>query len=303
MRFIVLFLLFSTIFSVQIQAQKSITVVIDAGHGGKDPGHESQNPNHLQEKELNLLIANYLGDYIEKYLQNVKVIYTRTDDSYPSLEDRIHVANSSKADYFISIHCNGSDYKTTRGTESHVHSMSASKSVGLAREIEKQFSTRAGRYSRGVKNDEDRAHSLQVLKYTQMTSVLVECGFLTNVSEANYLNTTQGQEVLASAIFRGFRTFIQAEHPTIDFIKSTSTKEKTKSGRYSIQLMSSIEPLEVNSDYFKKMPDKVERITLNTSKAYKYIYRMGDYSSQEKAKEELEFVKKNGFKDAYIVQR
>lgn len=303
MRFILLFLFFSTIFSVHIQAQKSITVVIDAGHGGKDPGHESQNPKHLQEKELNLLIANYLGGYIEKYLQNVKVIYTRTDDTYPSLEDRIAIANSSKADYFISIHCNGSDYTTTRGTESHVHSMSASKSVGLAREIEKQFSTRAGRYSRGVKNDEDRAHSLQVLKYTQMTSVLVECGFLTNVSEANYLNTTQGQEVLASAIFRGFRTFIQAQHPSIDFVKSNSSKSTTEKGSYTIQLMSSIEPLEVNSTYFKKMPEKVERIKLDTTKAYKYIYRMGEYSTKDKAKEDLEFVKKNGFKDAYIVAR
>ena len=303
MRFIILVVLFCSFCVTEFHAQKSITVVIDPGHGGKDPGHESHNASHLPEKDLNLKIATYLGEYIEKHLQNVKVIYTRTSDVYPSLDDRIQVANKANADYFISVHCNGSDRTATRGTESHVHSMTASKSVALAREIEKQFSTRAGRYSRGVKNDEDRAHSLQVLKFTQMTSVLVECGFLTNTSEANYLNTTQGQEIIASAIFRGFRTFIQAQHPTINFVKSSTKKDDTASGDYTIQLMSSIDPIEVSSNYFKKMPEKVERMKLNTTKAYKYIYRMGYYSSKSDAKEDLEFVKKNGFKDAYIVER
>src|SRR5690606_25598100 len=115
-----------------------------------------------------------------------------TTDTYPSLGERVAIANKHQADYFISIHCNGNERTAVRGTETHVHSFDFKKSVALATQIEKQFSSRAGRHSRGVKDGKDRAHSIQVLKYTQMTSVLVECGFLTNTSEANYLNTTDG---------------------------------------------------------------------------------------------------------------
>ena len=102
---------------------QQVTLVIDPGHGGHDPGHESTVSGHLQEKELNLKIAKLFGGYIEKYLQNVKVIYTRTDDSFPSLDRRVEIANNNQADYFISIHCNGNDRSGVRGTESHVHSM------------------------------------------------------------------------------------------------------------------------------------------------------------------------------------
>lgn len=281
-----------------------IVVVIDPGHGGSDPGHEAEYPGHADEKELNLKIAKFLGGYIEKYLQNVKVIYTRTDDSFPSLDARVGKANDINADYFISIHCNGNDNKNVRGTESHVHSWSSKKAVELARMIEKQFSSRAGRHSRGVKNKDDIKHSLQVLKYTEMTSVLVECGFLTNQSEANYLNTTSGQEIIASAIFRAFRSFIQKEHPTINFIKSSSsTTASSGTGSYTVQIMSSKTPIDVNGSQFKKLPAEVTRTKLNTTNAYKYIYTVGNYATKEEADKALKEIKTKGFPDAYVVKR
>lgn len=280
-------------------------MVIDAGHGGKDPGHESSINGHSDEKELNLKIAGYFGGYVSKYLKNVRVIYTRTGDATVSLDKRVEIANNAKADYLISIHCNGNDRKSVHGTETHVHSISVKKSVNLAKKIEKQFSARAGRHSRGVKDKNDLTHSLQVLKYTHMTSVLIECGFITNSKEANYLNTAYGQEIIASAIFRAFREFIQEQHPNTAFIKTASehTASVTTSGAFTIQIMSSKSPVDSDVGSFKRLKMAVTRKKLKTSSAYKYIYTVGTYSSRSEAKLDLPRVQKRGFKDAIIVKQ
>lgn len=303
----VLFCIFSSTDS--FGQKKEVVIVIDPGHGGHDPGHLSESPSHLPEKDLNLKIAKYLGEYIEKYLQNIKVIYTRTTDVYPSLDERVGKANSIRADYFISIHCNGNDRKSVHGTESHVHSFDLKKSVELAQEFEKQFSARAGRKSRGVKDQHDLQHSLQVLKYTNMTSVLIECGFLTHEKEAAFLNTTYGQEIVASAIFRGLRETVVKEYPAISFIRtkpatpSEVAVSAMESGSYCIQIMSSKDPINTEDPAFKKLKMSVERKTLNTTSAYKYIYTVGDYPSKKDAKEELALVQSRGYKDAIVIKR
>jgi N-acetylmuramoyl-L-alanine amidase len=300
---------------IAFSQKNKIVVVIDAGHGGSDPGHLSCNKNHLAEKELNLIIAKKLGGYIDQYLNNVTIVYTRTDDSFPSLDDRVEKANSVRADYFISIHCNANHNKNVHGTESHIHSITSKKAVALAKEVEKEFSSRAGRHSRGIKDTEDREHSLQVLKYTNMTGILVECGFLTNDNEANYLNTSSGQEILASAIFRGFRSHISKEHPSISFIKKTEPNNEVKetvaketvskassvneSGEFRIQLMSSKLPIETTDEAFKKTGVTVIRTKLTTSSSYKYKYTSGSYKDKASVEKALEKVKNNGFKDAY----
>ena len=276
--------------------QERVTVVIDAGHGGSDPGHLSSNKNLLAEKDLNLAIANFVGGYIKKYLHNVDVVCTRTDDSFVSLDERVEIANKKKVDYFISIHCNANDRAAVHGTETHVHDLNSVKSVKLATVLEKEFANRAGRKSRGIKDTQDREHSLQVLKYTQMTSVLIECGFLTNEREANYLNTTQGQEILASAIFRGFRSFIVQEHPTINFLAPTPEE-----GDYSIQIMSSKEPIDTEGKSFKHLEYDVVRQEISSTNAYKYRYIVGAFKTREEGKEVLEYLKTHGFKDAIII--
>jgi len=288
-----------------------VTLVIDPGHGGNDPGHLPNNTNLLAEKHLNLKIAKYVGGYIEKYLQNVKVVYTRTTDVYPSLDDRVDKANNLNADYFISIHCNGNERTSVRGTETHVHSMGLKNSVAWAKEIEQQFSKRAGRKSRGVKDKRDLQHSLQVLKYTNMTSVLVECGFLTNDAEAAYLNSTYGQEIIASAIFRAFRSTIESQHPGTTFRKSTNatTSNNTVSTdssakNFSIQIASSKSPIDPKKDpQMRKLNLAVIRKELSTSSAYKYIYLAGSFESKDAAKEALVGIKSSGFRDAIIVSK
>lgn len=297
-----------------ISAQNKITLVIDAGHGGNDPGHLSNNSKHLQEKDLNLIISKLVGGYINQYLTNVDVVYTRKDDSFVSLDDRVEKANNSNATYFISIHCNANEKKHIHGTESHIHDFSSKKAVVFAKELEEQFSKRAGRHSRGIKDNGDREHTLQVLKFTKMTGVLIECGFLTNEKEANYLNTSEGQEVIASAIFRAFRSFIQIEHPTMKFLKDTGnpvknskeevvSKSKKSYGEYTIQLMSSQEPLETTIEQFQGLGMEVLRVNLNTKNAYKFLYTAGTFNTKEEANLVLEKVKKKGFKDAIIIKK
>ncbi len=311
MRIIALIFFAFCLFSVNSWTQtKQVVVVIDPGHGGRDPGHLPNNTNLLAEKDLNLRISQYLGEYIEKYLENVKVVYTRTDDSYPSLDDRVDKANNINANYFISIHCNGNEKSSVHGTETHVHTMDLKKSVSLAKSIETQFSKRAGRKSRGVKDQNDLQHSLQVLKFTNMTSVLVECGFVTNDAEAAYLNTTYGQEIIASAIFRAFRGTIEAEFPGTNFRKpaetstSTSTSNTATEESYSIQIASSKAPIDPKSDpSFKKLEMEVTRKELNTTNTYKYIYLVGAYATRDAAKKALESVKKKGFPDAIVVKK
>jgi len=299
------------LFSLSAGAAKDkIIVVIDPGHGGTDHGHVSENKDHLPEKELNMIIAKKFGDMIEKQLQNVTIVYSRTDDSYPSLTDRVKLANGSKADYFISIHCNANGKKSVHGTESHIHTMESKKSFGLAQAMEKEFTSYAGRYSRGVKDTEDREHSLQVLKYTTMTGVLIECGFMTNDDEATFLNTADGQEKIATSVFRAFKSFIVKQHPSIAFVKeeqkTETAEQKTEksdvSKSYAIQIMSSKQPVETSVPEFKKIELPVSRNEIQTSSAFKYKYTVGQYASQDEALKDLEKVQQKGFKDAYIVK-
>jgi len=275
--------------------KKKVVVAIDAGHGGTDPGHLSINSKLLPEKDLNLAIANLVAEYISKYLSNVDVVHTRTDDSFVSLDDRVDIANNKRVDYFISIHCNANDRAAVHGTETHVHNLGSVKSVRFASILEEEFASRAKRKSRGIKDTKDREHSLQVLKYTEMTSVLIECGFLTNNREAGYLNTVAGQEVLASAIFRGFRAFITGEHPKINFL------EPTPKGEYSIQIMSSKVPLDIDESAFRHLKYDVVRQEISSTNEYKYRYIVGTFQTRDESSEILEYLKKNGFKDAIVI--
>jgi N-acetylmuramoyl-L-alanine amidase len=101
--FFTLMLTFSSFTTVDERDLSINTVVIDAGHGGKDSGTSG---SVAREKDIALKIALELGKTINKYLKDVKVIYTTDDDTFVPLEKRAQIANKNGADLFISIHCN-----------------------------------------------------------------------------------------------------------------------------------------------------------------------------------------------------
>ena len=224
----------------------TFTVVIDAGHGGKDYGAIGTKAN---EKDIALKIALKTGEYINKYLPEVKVIYTRTTDIFIPLHERAEIANNANAQLFISVHVNSNENTKAYGTSSHVlglhragenfevakrensvilmeddHStryqnfdpnspesyiifsvlqnIYLKQSIDMAAEVQDQFRDRAGRKDRGVKQQ-----GLLVLAQTSMPGLLIETGFISNPDEEKYLITNEGQEYIASAIFRAFRDY------------------------------------------------------------------------------------------------
>jgi len=102
-------------------SQKKFTVVLDAGHGGSDHGANRSygDIGRIAEKDITLAIVLKVGSMLEKN-KDFKVIYTRKIDEYPSLSDRTNLANRSKADLFVSVHCNSSQRPTAYGTETFV---------------------------------------------------------------------------------------------------------------------------------------------------------------------------------------
>ena len=102
------------------------TVVIDPGHGGKDPGTAGPDRKN-DEKHIVLKISKFLGEKIKKEYPEVKVVYTRTGDTFPKMTDRIKTAHENNADLFISIHCNANTKKTVTGSSAHILSRKDTK--------------------------------------------------------------------------------------------------------------------------------------------------------------------------------
>jgi N-acetylmuramoyl-L-alanine amidase len=103
--------------------EPAMVVVIDAGHGGKDPGNLGTGRYSLTEKDVTLDVSNKLAEYITKKMPDVKVILTRTGDSFPKLSSRVKIANNAEADVFISIHCDAFTTENARGCGTYVMGM------------------------------------------------------------------------------------------------------------------------------------------------------------------------------------
>ena len=103
--------------------EPAMVVVIDAGHGGKDPGNLGTGRYSLTEKDVTLDVSNKLAEYITDKMPDVKVILTRTDDSFPKLSSRVKIANNADADVFISIHCDAFTTENARGCGTYVMGM------------------------------------------------------------------------------------------------------------------------------------------------------------------------------------
>jgi N-acetylmuramoyl-L-alanine amidase len=219
------------------------TVVIDAGHGGKDPGCHGASAH---EKHVCLSIALKLGDMIKKKYPNVKVVYTRDKDVFVELDERARIANKANADLFICIHANSAS-PSAYGAETYVlglHRTESQQKVAerenstiyleddkgakykdfdmspdaiIARQIQLSvFLDQSINFADKLQKEFKRIGRYDrgvkqagflVLYKTTMPSVLIETGFLTNPDEEKFLGDTTGQRKMAQAMFTAFENY------------------------------------------------------------------------------------------------
>ena len=178
---------------------KGTLIVIDAGHGGKDPGAVG---SKVYEKDITLKAAKMLEAELLK--KGFKVYMTRSTDEYVGLYDRAAMANALNATLFVSIHANAFTNPSVSGIEVLYGNESLSSDKGLAQSIQKQLVSSLGAVNRGVAS----RPRLVVLKETLMTSVLVELGFITNAAEQEKMMSEAYLLKAAAAMAKGIVDFL-----------------------------------------------------------------------------------------------
>lgn len=225
----------------------AFTVVIDAGHGGKDAGAVGKK---YYEKNLNLDVSLLLGKKIQQEFPDVKVVYTRTTDVFLPLQKRADIVNKNNADLFICIHTNSSENRAVTGAETFIlgtEKMGQNLDVAMRENavikleadyqttyqgfdpnsidsyimfelMQNQYIDQSLRFASLVQQQFSgalqradrgvRQAAFWVLLKSACPSVLVEMGFISNAEEEKYLGSNQGKEQMANAIMTAFRTFM-----------------------------------------------------------------------------------------------
>ncbi len=236
--------------------ERAFTVIIDPGHGGKDPGAVGATS---KEKDIVLSVGLKLGRLIEKGHPDVSVFYTREDDRFVELNKRAEIANKARGDLFISIHCNAVDRRSPHGVETFVLGLHRSKdnldvakaenSVIMYEEdysvkyegfnpnepesyiifefMANEFLDQSVNFATMVQNqlvsNSKRANrsvrqaGFLVLREVAMPSVLIELGYISNRQEETYLKSENGQTSLALSIYNAFREF-KREHDKKSYV-------------------------------------------------------------------------------------
>jgi len=327
--------------------EKSWVIVIDAGHGGKDPGAVGTNS---KEKNIALSIALKTGEYLQQNLKNVKILYTRKTDVFIELRDRPEFANKNNADLFISIHANWISKNSIKGAETWImgpaqdeqnlevamkenevilleddfstkyegfdpkspesyimftvmQNTFQKQSTLLASSIQSQFKNRVGRIDRGVKQA-----GFWVLYMTTMPSVLVETGFITNPEEEKYLVSNEGQDFIASAIYRATRDYINEIDKKTNISTSVEKEQVSVTDslviensspadelQFMIQIATSAEKKALIADNFKGIKEVIEIPSQNL-----FRYATGsfvNYSQAAEYRKKLEVI----YPDAFVI--
>jgi len=329
-------------FNVQnLQAQnQSYTVVLDAGHGGQDPGNIGL--KKYVEKKIALNVVLKVGAILSKN-PNIKVVYTRKTDVFVDLWKRGSIANKAQGDLFVSVHCNGHTSQAS-GTETFALALRGNKknyeiakkensvilyekdykkkykgfdpnspesvlgvtmqmedyldqSILLADIIQKDFTHKLKRKNRGVKQA-----SFVVLHQTFMPSVLIEMGFISNYSEGKYLNSSSGQQKMASSIARGISKYLNQEslNTVEEIVPEVKTQPKSpkyfKDVVFKVQIAASKRKLKTKPYNFKGLQNVSRK---KVGKMYKYYYQ--NTANYETAKTAQKEAKSKGYTSAFIV--
>ncbi len=302
-----LFLLVGVLFffnqAARAQAGKIKTVVIDAGHGGHDPGCHGASNN---EKEVCLSMALKLGALIKERYPDVKVIYTRTTDVFVELAERANIANRNNADLFICIHANAGS-TTAYGSETYVlglHRTDAQQKVAERENASIALEDDKGAKYRSYDLTPDGIIALQfqlavfhrqsilfaemiqkefkrigrydrgvkqagflVLYKTTMPSVLIETAFLPNPTEEKLIGSPEGQQKMAQSIFQAFVNFKNAtEGKTV----ATGTAENKPIEAKPIET----KPIESKPVENKDVVSNPTEIKVNSSKDTGLVFRV-----------------------------
>ena len=172
------------------------TVVLDAGHGGSDPGALSVTKK--REKDFNLAVVLMVQKLLEQET-DMEVVMTRTGDTYPTLPERVKIAESAKADIFISVHANAGS-ATARGIETYY---TRNESLNLAQVMHEHLVEATGSPDRKI-----RTQNLHVTRETSMPAVLLECGYLSNKDDDALLATQEFREKAARGIADGIKEYL-----------------------------------------------------------------------------------------------
>ncbi len=259
--------LFASIYPQRVSAQEFV-LVIDAGHGGHDPGAVGK---ISKEKDINLKVALKVGKLIEDNCKDVKVIYTRKRDVFVTLNRRAQIANEAKADLFISIHTNAvAKNKTVKGTSTWTLGLAKSddnlevakrenavilyeddyqthyegfnpnsaESYIIFEFMQDQYMSQSVRLASLVQNEfkqtgrriDRGVHQagFLVLKASAMPSILVELGFISTPEEERYLNTENGVNTLSKSIYQAFLTYKNEQSVALANEAEPATKPTNK---------------------------------------------------------------------------
>ena len=273
-KFILLFLLLLMVVPAMAQknGKKPFTVVIDAGHGGVDPGALGKKS---QEKNINFKVSNRLGELIKEAYPEVKIIYTRTTDVKIPLARRADIANKANANLFISIHSNASKNRNANGCQTFTLGAGSDAEAKAAAMYENEVILSEENFEETYKGFDPRSsesyiifelmrsHDMEqsvklaemvqrgmvkgtelndrgvssagflVLHRTVMPSILVELGFISNSKDESVIASKEGQEKLARGIFNGFAEYYALYGKGKEAKKATTTQEQPAQERSS----------------------------------------------------------------------
>lgn len=294
-----------------IKSKNGYTVVIDAGHGGKDPGAVG---GGYKEKDINLSVALKLGQLLEQQ-KDIKVVYTRKSDVFVELSDRTKISNNASANLFISIHANSAKRTTASGIETYVMGMEKSEAnIGVAtREnavitLEDGYDSKYEGYDPSsvesyivfalqqsayqneslqlaqiiqceyVKNLNDRIldkgvkqANFLVLWKTAAPAILTEIGFISNQSDRAFIVSEKGQNIIAKSLCDAVLDY-KEKYFTPVMVNDASTN---KTGlEYKVQIMISDKMLPRTKQIFSKWKDRVEYIEVDNK--FKYFIKSGN---------------------------
>jgi N-acetylmuramoyl-L-alanine amidase len=328
--FLTLFIFIFFFSSASLYAQKSYTIVLDAGHGGKDPGNLG---NGYKEKNIALKVALLVGAELKKN-KDIKVIYTRKTDVFINLWKRGDVANTAKATLFVSFHCDshtsnaygaGTFVLGLRGNKENLEIAKRENAVILLEdnfeERYKGFDPNSAESVIGLSllQEENLDKSLeiaslvqtnftkklkrldrkvkqdnfQVLRETIMPSVLIELGFLTNKNEGRYLNSKKGQQQMSAAVTEAIKSYVN--HLKLNTVNEVA-QEEVKRIVFKVQIASGKNKVPTRSYNFKGLKE-IERVKVGGY--YKYYF--GNNAQYEEVIKALKIARQKGYKTAFIV--